>query len=115
MKPIENFTAHPSLKYDPVKYIFAIRRPHNESELYLFTEKSVRKIIPIKAGFTNIGEPYHKLARFYFNYTCVLPEYREEESIDIGLDDLPDLIIMLMDIGIDLPLDKELQKYIDND
>jgi len=115
MKPIKNFTNHPSLKYDSVKYIFAIRRPHNESELYLFTEKSVKRIIPIFAQSTNIGKPYHRLARFYFHYSCILPEYREEESIDIDLEDLSDLIIMLLEIGINLPLDKELQKYIDNE
>lgn len=118
MKPIKNFTNHPSLEYEPIQFIFAMRKPHNESELYLLTEdKGVRKIFPAFAQSTTLGTPSPRLARFCFHYPSYynLREKGEEDSIDIDLKDLPNLIIMLMGIGIDLPLDKELQKYIDND
>lgn len=108
MKPIKNFTDHPSLKYDPVQYIFIT----NENLVYLFTEKIVQRIHPINAVYTNIGEPYHKLARLSFLY-FYCPR-KEEGSIDIDLDDLPGLIDMLQAVSLELPLNKELQKYIDN-
>lgn len=118
MKPIKNFTDHPSLEYDLVQFIFVIKRPHNESEVYLLTEhEGIKRIIPASAQYTSIGEPYHQLARFYFHYSSYYnrTEKGDEDSIDIDLEDLLNLIIMLMEIGIDLPLDKKLQKYIDNE
>ena len=109
MKPIKNFTNHPALKHDLDQYIFIT----NENSVYLFTEKIVQRIYPIKAEYTNLGDPYRKLARIYFLY-FYCPR-KEEESIDIDLDDLPDLIIMLREVGMNLPIDKDLQKYIDNE
>lgn len=109
MKPVKNFTNHPSLKYDSDKYIFIT----NENSVYLFTEKIVQRIHPISAIYTNIGEPYRKLARINFLY-YYCPR-KEEESIDIDLADLPSLLKMLQAVGLDLPLDKELQKYMDNE
>lgn len=114
MKPIKNFTNHPSLKYDSVQYIFTIKE-FNKEGVYLVTERGVKRIIPESAQSTNIGEPYHGLARFYFHYPHPYNLKEQDDSTDIDLEDLPNLIIMLVEIGIDLPLDKELQKYIDNE
>jgi hypothetical protein len=106
MKPIKNFTDHPTLKYDQDQYIFIT----NENSVYLFTEKIVQRIYPVKAVYTNLGDPYRKLARIYFLY-YFCPR-KEEQSIDIDLDDLLDLIRMLQAVGLNIPLDKDLQKYI---
>ena len=109
MKPISDFRDHPALKYNERKLVFVIKYS-TRPELYLFTEKEVKRILPIKLQYTNIGDPYKKLARFIF---C--NEEEEEDSMDINPNDLQDLVNMVQSIGVELAVPKELISYIDED
>jgi len=109
MKPISDFRDHPALKYNERKLVFVIEYPPRP-KLYLFTEKEVKRILPIKLQYTNIGDPYKKLARFIF---C--NEEEEEDSMDINPNDLQDLVNMVQSIGVELLVPKELISYIDED
>jgi hypothetical protein len=107
MKPITNFRDHPALKYDEQKSIFTIKYS-TRSEIYLYTEKEVKRIIPVAITDTNIGEPYQELARFVF-----LNE-DEVDSIDIDPDDLQDLGNMLHSIDSLLPIPDKFTRYLDS-
>jgi len=108
MKPISDFRDHPALKYNERKLVFVIKYS-TRPELYLFTEKEVKRILPIKLQYTNIGDPYKKLARFIF---C---NEDEEDSMDINPNDLQDLVNMVQSIGVELLVPKELISYLDED
>jgi len=101
MKPISNFRDHQALKYNEKKSVFVIKYS-TRPELYLFTEKEVTRILPMKLQYTNVGDPYKKLARFTFS------NGEEEDSIDIYPDDLQDLVNMVQSIGVELVVPKEL-------
>jgi len=109
MKPISNFRDHQALKYNEKRSVFVIEYPPRP-KLYLFTEKEVTRILPIKLQYTNVGDPYEKLARFIF---C--NEEEEEDSMDINPNDLQDLVNMVQSIGVELLVPKELISYIDED
>lgn len=101
MKPIQNFRDHPALKHESHQSIFAI-----EQKLYLYNEECVRRIFALKIQRTNIGEPFCELARFIF----VIGE--DEDSIDLDVDDVPNLVAMCNAIGRDLPVSKEFEKLL---
>lgn len=103
MKPIHNFREHPSLKYDVRKSVFAI-----EKKLYLYSEESVGRILPMKVQMTTIGDPFRKLARFVF------VDGEEEDSIDLDIEYVFNLVLMCGVIGIKLPVSKELEKLCVN-
>lgn len=106
MKPISNFRDHPALKYDEQKSVFVIKYSIR-SELYLYTEKEVKRILPLGLEYSNIGEPYKELVRFVF-----LNE-EEEDYLDISPDDLQGLVNMLKSIGLDLKIPDRLCRYLD--
>lgn len=65
MKPISNFRDHPALKYDEQKSVFTMDCS-SIPELFLYTEKEVKRIIPVSITHSNIGEPYKELVQFIF-------------------------------------------------
>lgn len=107
MKPINNFRDHPALKYDEQKSVFVIKYS-TRPEMYLYTEKEVKRITPIAIKYTNIGEPYKELARFVF-----LNE-DEEDSIDIDPNNLQNLGNMLYSTGLMLPIPSRFARYLES-
>ena len=103
MKPIHSFRDHPSLKYDVRKSVFVI-----EKKLYLYTEESVRRILPTKVKMTTMGEPFCKLAKFIF------VDGEEEDSIDLDIEDVFNLVLMCGVVGMKLPVSKELETLFEN-
>lgn len=108
MKPISNFRDHPARKYDEQRAVFVIKYS-TRPEMYLYTEKEVKQIIPKTIIDTNVGEPYKELARLVF-----LNEGEEEDSIDIDPNDLQDLSNMLYSIGLMLPIPSRFAIYLDS-
>lgn len=107
MKPISNFRNHPALKYDEQRAVFVIKYS-TRPEMYLYTEKEVKRILPVAIDYTNIGEPYRELVRFVF-----LNE-GEEDYLDIDPNDLQDLDNTLHSIGSMLPIPSRFAKYLDS-
>jgi len=101
MKPIENFRDHPYLKYDDKRAVFIIKYSRR-SEMYLYTKKEVKRILPLKIDYSNIGEPYKEMVRLTF-----LNE-EKEDWIDIDSDDLQDLLNLLKVIEVKLSIPNTL-------
>lgn len=99
MKAIQNFRDHPSCKYDDKKLICVI-----DSKLYLLCE-DVNQIIPLSIEYTNLGDPFAQLARLNFFID------NKEDSIDIPMYKLQDLINMVKSINNNIPISKELNKF----
>lgn len=98
---IHNFRDHPNLKYDLRQSVFVI-----EQKLYVYNEESVRRILPVKIQRTTMGEPFRELARFVF----LIGE--DEESIDVDVDDVFNLVSMCEAINIKLPVSQEFEKLL---
>lgn len=107
MKPISNFRDHPALKYDEQRAVFVIKHSIR-SELYLYTEKEVKRILPLGLEYNNIGEPYKELVRFNFM------SEGDKDSIDIDPNDLQDLVNMVKSIGFECISPERFAKYLDS-
>lgn len=77
-------------------------------ELFLYTEKEVKRIIPISINHSNIGEPYRELVQFNFT------NEKKEDYLQIDPQNLQDLVNMLNSIGFDLPIPDRLCRYLDS-
>ncbi len=83
-KVFENYRSHPALKYDGQKLVFKI-----DDQVYLIEDGFVKNIKPIDVEYSNIGEPFRKLARLSFVYD------NKEDYIDFEyrfLEDLKELL-----------------------
>jgi hypothetical protein len=117
MKPISNFRDHPALKYDEQRAVFVIKHSVR-SELYLYTEKEVKRIIPLGLEYTNIGEPYAELVRFNFSSTqesSLGMNENEEDSLDIDPNDLQDLVNMMKSMGFECISPERFARYLDDE
>lgn len=101
LKPIQNFQDHPQLKYNSHQSIFTI-----EQKLYLHTEQCIRRIIPIKIQRITIDDPFRELARFVFVIGG------NEDSTNLDMVDVLDLVLMCKAINIDLPVSQEFEKLL---
>lgn len=102
LKPIQNFRDHPSLQYDSHQSIFTIKQ-----KLYLHTEQYIRRIIPVKIQRTTIGDPFRELARFVFVIGG------NEDSTNLDMVDVLNLVLMCKAIDIDLPVSQEFEKLLE--
>lgn len=106
MKPISNFRDHPALKHDEQKSLFVIKHSIRP-ELYLHTEKEVKRILPLSIKHDNVGDPYKELVQFNF-------VNGEEDYLKIHTENLQDLVSMLKSIGLDLKIPDRLCRYLDS-
>ena len=102
LKPIQNFRDHPLLQCDSHQSIFTI-----EQKLYLHTEQYIRRIIPVRIQrTTDIGDPFRELARFVFIIGG------NEDSTNLDMVDVLNLVLMCKAINIDLPVSQEFEKLL---
>ena len=106
MKPISNFRDHPALKYDDQRAVFVIKYS-TRPELYLYTEKEVKRILPLGLSYDNLGDPYKELVLFKFR------NEDEEDSMKIDPRDLQDLVNMMKSMGFDCISPERFARYLD--
>ena len=108
MKPINNFRDHPALKYDKQRAVFVIKHSVR-SELYLYTDEEVKRILPLGLKYNNVGDPYKELVQFNFM------NEGEEDSIDIDPNDLQDLVNMMKFLGFECISPERFARYLDDE